>query len=86
MSPGQPYEGSVIVPLGTLTLRIENGVFGDGTTTRSWGGTGAPQGTSLTWEGRPPQSGGWDRYYHVSSTGSYLEIPPTCLLYTSRCV
>lgn len=72
---GQPYRGTVSVPLGTLSLSIENGVFSDGSTTRSWGGTGAPPGTSLTWEGLPPQSGGWDRYYRVSFAGSYLEIP-----------
>ncbi len=72
---GQPYRGTVSVPLGTLTLSIDNGVFSDGSATRSWGGTGAPSGTSLTWEGLPPQSGGWDRYYRVSFAGSYLEIP-----------
>ena len=72
---GQPYRGTVSVPLGTLSLSIENGVFSDDSTTRSWGGTGAPPGTSLTWEGLPPQSGGWDRYYRVSFAGSYLEIP-----------
>ena len=72
---GQPYRGTVSVPLGTLTLSIENGMFSDGSATRSWGGVGAPPGTSLTWEGLPPQSGGWDRYYRVSFAGSYLEIP-----------
>ena len=72
----QPYRGTVTVPVGTLTLSIENGVFSDGSTTRTWGGAGAPLATSLTWQGQPPQSGGWDRYYRVSFSGSYLEVPP----------
>jgi len=73
----QPYRGTVTVPVGTLTLHIANGVFADGTTSRSWGGVGAPPGTSLTWQGRPPADGGWDRYYRVSFSGTYLEIPST---------
>lgn len=74
VTAGQPYRGTVSVPLGTLSLHIENGVFSDGSTTRSWGGAGAPLGTSLTWEGRPAASSGWDRFYRVSFTGNYLEV------------
>lgn len=78
VSPTGPYSGSVAVPVGTLSLQIENGVFSDGTTSRSWDGVGSPVGTSLSWQGLPPASG-WDKYYRVSFTGSYLEIPTTVL-------
>lgn len=76
-SQESPYRGAVAVPAGTTTLTIENGVFGGGTTTRSWGADGAPSGTSLTWEGRPPASAGWDRYYRVGFSGEYLSFAET---------
>lgn len=74
-----PYRGSVTVPAGTTTLTIENGVFDDGSTTRTWGGDGAPGGASLAWEGMPPLAAGWDRYYRVGFSGEYLAISETVL-------
>ena len=76
-APDSPYRGSVAVPAGTTTLTIEHGVFGDGTSTRTWGADGAPVGTSLSWEGRPPASAGWDRYYRVGFSGEYLAFSET---------
>lgn len=69
-----PYTGTVAVPLGTLSLRIANGVFADGSAVKTWEGAGAPPGTSLSWEGRPPAAN-WDKYYRVSFGGEYLRVP-----------
>lgn len=78
VSPASPYSGTVAIPVGTLSLQIENGQFSDGTTSRAWEGNGAPAGTSLSWQGLPPASG-WDKYYRVSFSGTYLEVPTTVL-------
>lgn len=77
-TPASAYSGVVAVPTGALSLNIENGVFSDGSTSRVWGGNGAPAGTSLSWLGRPPAAG-WEKYYRVSFSGEYLEVPRTVL-------
>lgn len=77
-TPASAYSGVVEVPTGALSLQIENGVFADGETSREWGGNGAPAGTSLSWLGQPPAEG-WDKYYPVSFSGEYLEVPRSML-------
>ena len=78
LDPSSPYRGTVKVPLGTRSLRIQNGKFLDGSTSREWPASGAPIGTSLSWVGVPP-SDSWGKFYRVSFTGDYLEVPTSIL-------
>lgn len=55
-SPERPYEGTLSLPAGTTEMTITNGTWADGTKTKTWGGSGAPAGTVLSWLGVPPSS------------------------------
>lgn len=78
LDPNSPYRGTVQVPPGTTSLRIHNGSFLDGSQLRDWPASGAPIGTSLSWVGEPSASS-WGKFYRVSFTGEYLEIPVSVL-------
>lgn len=67
-----PYVGTVKLPPGTTEMTIEHGTWADGTTTKTWGGSGAPAGTELSWLGTPPSSASWDKYYTVGFSGKRL--------------
>ena len=72
--PGKPYVGTVSVPQGATEISITNGKFNDGTTKKTWGEAGAPANTTLSWNGIPPSSDKWDKYYRVSFDGSKTSI------------
>lgn len=67
-----PYSGTIKLPPGTTEMTIENGTWADGSTTKTWGGSGAPAGTELSWLGTPPSSAIWDKYYTVGFSGKRL--------------
>lgn len=72
ISSTSPYAGTVKLPPGTTEMTIENGTWSDGTTTKTWGGAGAPAGTVLSWLGTPPSAAAWDKYYRVGFSGKRL--------------
>ncbi len=63
-----PYVGTIAIPGGVTSMTITNGVWADGSTTMTWP-SGAPAGTVLSWQGVPPSSDKWDKYYRVSFNG-----------------
>ncbi|HUH52843.1 MAG TPA: hypothetical protein VLZ31_02220 [Microbacteriaceae bacterium] len=63
------YEGTIKVSKNTTEINISNAIFVSTETSKIVWPNGAPEGTSVSWQGTPPA--GWDRNYSVSISGKW---------------